>query len=362
MPNRRRVYRTRLFDSTGYSSFKPPYKGRFWQGDLRILSVEEGAYFRAIPDLPKNVRRYNPPRSFVATKEAKSPEWCPRSTEAMERSRRRMQFAPEILIRASDRLTAQRAANLILAAASIEQGYPLLEQLLALPEPGEPYEDLDELEYESAVESLLIKDGMALSCAIAAKASQRRRWVNALTSQFASLRAFSVHYMETHPKYGTAFGIEKDPVRHPFFAQAILSSYMAIEALGLEVRASSKVPSKLPDGQWNPTVLRDLEERLNSAGINLGEEFVWTTRNSPTRIERKHGAPKGAVPSWAGGRVRDRLISVTDALSRASFVRSKAAAHGGSKYLRSVTVYDVDNAQNLARRLFLESLGFWRCD
>ncbi len=136
--------------------------------------------------------------------------------------------------------------------------------------------------------------------------------------------------------------------------------FAALEAMGLEVRASMKKPSKLPNGEWNPPVLCDLENRLRSAGIDLDEMFVWTTRNPPTRIEQRHGSLKGIIPSWAGGPVRDRLISVTDALSRASLIRSKTAAHGGLKLIQSVTVYDVHNMQGLARRLLLECLGFWR--
>jgi hypothetical protein len=213
----------------------PPYRGRFWQGDLRFLDVEEAAYYRATPEVPGG----------------------------------RKQFAPEIMIHASDRPTAQRAANLILAAASVEEGYQLLEELLALSEPGEPREDLDELEYESAMNSSMLRGGFAKACAMAAKASMRRHWTNALVNQFASLRAISVHPMDTHdPHCGIAFRVERDPFNHAFFAQAIMSSYMAIEAMGLEVPANREKPSKL-NGEWNPPVLRDVENRLTSAGIDL---------------------------------------------------------------------------------------------
>jgi hypothetical protein len=157
----RRVYRTRLFDTDGHGAWAPPYRGRCWQGDLRFLDVEEGAYYRAIPELPAEVKRYNPPRHFVPPKDAKPVQLAIRSAAELGRSEKRLQFAPEIMIHASDRPTAQRAANLILAAASVAQGYQRLEELVALPEPGEPLEDLDELEYDLAANTALLEGGWA---------------------------------------------------------------------------------------------------------------------------------------------------------------------------------------------------------
>jgi hypothetical protein len=64
---------------------------------------------------------------------------------------------------------------------------------------------------------------------------------------------------------------------------------------------------------------------------------------------------------WSAWRVRDGDMDLVDALDLSSFLRSKISAHRTDKrLLRVLSAYDVANVQFLARRLFLESLGFWR--
>lgn len=344
-----RTYRTRLYDTDSGEAWSPPYRARCWQGDLRHYTYtsdwkpSDGHPRLGLPD---EVAKFNPALIIVETVD-------------LENDMRRIELAPEIIIRAPDRATAQRAANLILAALAAQDGCLVLEELLALPDPGEPLEDLGDLEYESASKQFLGKGGMGKACAMAAKAALRRRWTNALARLFVSMRTCSIHAMELHPHYGTSFGVEKEPIHHAIFAQAITSGYATIEALGLEVRASQKKQSMI-DGSWNPAVLADLEARLVSAGIDLDDRFTWTARNTPTLIERKFADADGTAPSWARGLVRDRFIKITDAIHRASLIRGRAAAHGGggSPLTGSLTAYDVHNVQFLARRLLLDALGF----
>lgn len=55
-------------------------------------------------------------------------------------------------------------------------------------------------------------------------------------------------------------------------------------------------------------------------------------------------------------------MHVSDAIAYTSFLRSTIAAHSNENksYLRVLSVYEVSNVQFLARRLLLESLGYWR--
>jgi hypothetical protein len=54
-------------------------------------------------------------------------------------------------------------------------------------------------------------------------------------------------------------------------------------------------------------------------------------------------------------------MEVIDAIHYVSFLRSWVAAHKTDKRMvRVLSVHDVANAQFLARRLFLEKMGFWR--
>ena len=53
-------------------------------------------------------------------------------------------------------------------------------------------------------------------------------------------------------------------------------------------------------------------------------------------------------------------LQITDAIDYASWLRSKISAHRLSDLASSLSYYDVVNVQDLARRLLLEHLGFWK--
>ena len=55
----------------------------------------------------------------------------------------------------------------------------------------------------------------------------------------------------------------------------------------------------------------------------------------------------------------DIYVKLIDAIAYASWLRSSVSAHRISRLSKSLTVYDVANIQHLARRLLLETLGFW---
>jgi len=62
---------------------------------------------------------------------------------------------------------------------------------------------------------------------------------------------------------------------------------------------------------------------------------------------------------WAGYKVRDVYLDIIEAIAYASWLRSKISAHRLSVLAKSLTICDVANVQQLARRLLLETLGFW---
>jgi hypothetical protein len=132
-----------------------------------------------------------------------------------------------------------------------------------------------------------------------------------------------------------------------------------LEELGLEIRASKDNPSKI-HGKWNPEVKNDLEERLKDLRVDLSEKLVWIRRGSPKKIELARTPELKSKMSWSSGSVRDAEIDIIDAISYASWLRSKVSSHKINKLTSSLTPYDVENIQHLARRLLLESLGFWR--
>ena len=204
--------------------------------------------------------------------------------------------------------------------------------------------------------------GFPLACMIAAKASHRRYRKYALMSLLFSYERCSVDLVDLDPRFATehlGVSVSRFIYNQIHLAHAIVAAYSTIEELGLEIRATRQKPSTL-NGAWNPQVRQDLEERLTSAGIDLAEPARWTIRGTPTRIERKRRKASRQRMSYARGPyVRDREIDVADAILHSSFLRSKIASHKKGTLLKSLTPYDVISVQELARRLLLESIGFW---
>ncbi|MCX6640932.1 MAG: hypothetical protein NTW14_10710 [bacterium] len=136
-------------------------------------------------------------------------------------------------------------------------------------------------------------------------------------------------------------------------------AYSAIEEMGLEIRANRDRPSKI-NGKWNPVVLDDLRDRLLKAGIDINEPLIWIQRGKPTRLEPEQLPEDMKKVEWARGQIRDKDICLYDAIAKSSRLRSKISTHKVPSSINHLSIQDVINIQALARRLILESLGFWR--
>lgn len=154
------------------------------------------------------------------------------------------------------------------------------------------------------------------------------------------------------------------PIHHVRMAQVINLCYGVIEELGLEVRASSKKPSCLTDGSWNPEVKSDLEARLTKAKVDLEEQFLWNVRGPRTSLEMlkpRQVHLDAVLAPWCRWHVRDQFVSVVDAIAHLSWIRSHVCSHRlNTTRVGLLSAYDVANAQMISRRLIFESLGLWR--
>jgi hypothetical protein len=263
-------------------------------------------------------------------------------------------FDMEIMIRARGPAQAQHAMNLLVSSIAILEG-----SITFCPEPFsiEPWQ-VGTTSYNKAFMSMT---GLLEACELANRVSRARHLTYALHKLALSYQSSSPHMMDLHPgESPRRFGVQVDPIYHVYVANAVTLAYSAIEELGLEVRASKKNPSKMPDGTWNPRVKADLEARLRKSGIDISSTAIWTLRGPKTRIETLRPPPSSAKPSWSRGRVRDVNLHLIDALALASWLRSWTAAHRFSDTARSLTVYDAHNVQSLARRLIMEKFGFWQ--
>lgn len=263
-------------------------------------------------------------------------------------------FETEVLIRAADLASAQRASNLLTAAIVVSD--------MGVQFAPEPFA-CDPVVYPAPPPTpfIMTRSGLGRACVLASRASGRRRLQYALHRLHLSYRSVSPHWIDLDPHQSPRrFGVTNDTIIHVYIANAITLAYSAIEDLEMEVRSRGQ-PSKMPDGSWNLTVREDLEKRLSKGGVDVREREVWTMRGPQTRIERRKKPPVSKKARWARGSVRDVEVEVIDAIALASWLRDKLGAHGLPSFAASLTAYDAHNVQSVARRLLMERLGLWRC-
>lgn len=265
----------------------------------------------------------------------------------------------EIVLLAPSLERAKYAAELLLAADSVIMGaYSFFGQEITVM-PEAPPDDPADLEAHRRFMDKLQGNASELESAIevAARASHRRRYQYALFKLRLSYSLCSVHPMDLEPSHWwSQRAVWNHAGHHVSLAYAIQAAYSAIEELGLEVRATTELPS-MKSGRWNPPVLKDLQDRLRAAGVDLSESIPWTRRGTPTKVERQFPLESISKASWAHRSIRDVYVPVEDAIRNASSLRSKVAAHRLRGIAGSPTHYDASNVQLLARRLLLESLG-----
>lgn len=267
--------------------------------------------------------------------------------------------AKEVIIHARTEVAAQRAADLIHSARLTVEG----SLLFSLVSPGEqvPITRLDETgDSDETGGGKIVTSNIPLACLVAARAGTNLAYEYALAKLRLSLETFSVHPIYLDPSHSNNLPKSPLPSDHIRFGFAITMAYSCIEELKCQIRASEQQPSTI-NGQWNPVVLSELEERLRSFRIDLSETFPWSVRGGKTLLEKIKPPKLLKKSSWASGQVRDGEIPLTQALALASFLRSKVTTHKSEKALvRVLSVYDVHNVQFLARRLLLERIGHWR--
>ncbi len=257
----------------------------------------------------------------------------------------------EVAIEARDAVAAQRAAFLLDAASNCWDGC------------GSHGYDRRGLVVTPITEAAVARDThsrtmIPLECHLAARASWRLARVYAMTKLWMSYRVLPFDSSMLAPSRDIV-GKSAHPVDQVRYATGIVLAYAVMEELGLEVRASPKKPSTV-NGQWNPEVKADLEHRLTSARVDILEPVNWHVRGVPTRLERDRPTRAIKRSPWAHWKIRDVEVSLVDAIAHVSWLRSKVSAHRTHvEYARVLSVYDLANAQFVARRLLLESLGCW---
>lgn len=267
----------------------------------------------------------------------------------------------EVVIMASNRTRAQQTLELINSSLELYSGQPISQfgdlELIAYCEENK--DEIDEDDLKEIRTQYASMPSIPIACLICCKASHRKKNIYAIEKYRFSTSLFSQFGVDLEPWSAPHLPVSKYARDHIVFSHSIISAYSVLEELGLEIRASSKNPSFIKK-KWNPIVRNELEERLLSAGIDLDESLLWTIRGPIRKLEKKKQIPIIEKMKWSSGPVRDSKVDIVDAIAYASWLRSFVASHKVKDITEVISPYDVTNIQFLARRLILESLGYWR--
>jgi len=147
---------------------------------------------------------------------------------------------------------------------------------------------------------------------------------------------------------------EDDQIR---MGLAIVSYYSVIEELGFDLGASKDNPSYIK-GAPNPKLYSALYKKILKCGV---KRVDFNFRGPITSIE-KYLKGRGRMGTYKKSRyaksnVRDGSVDLYEAIAIISNIRSSVVAHKTyGKPIKSLSVYDVSNANHLARTLLLDAL------
>lgn len=269
--------------------------------------------------------------------------------------------------------------ELIILSNSEEQAEDILSiihggVLLAYPEPSlisgfvflEEYNVDKNSLYEKPDFHIYYKkiDNVAFGCEVASLSILEPSICYAIEKYKVSLELDSFTPRSADPQYGQVFEhYDIKHCTHTRSAFAIIAAFSVIEELGLEIRSSSKNKrfNNNETGEWNPTVLMDINDRLEKSGISSDMTFDWIYRGSPTEIEKEFKPYFGYDSEWIkyGSAIRDKTLTFPEAIHNASLLRNFYAAHKFCDLTKYISPYDVFNVQCLARKLILHKLGLW---
>jgi hypothetical protein len=265
----------------------------------------------------------------------------------------------EVFIVARSETVARRVASNVVGAMTLLEGSSVL-----IPDLSDAFHRQDDPEpnVKRLHAGCWSTSGFPLACRIAVRASFSLPFQYALAKYKLSCETASFAWIDLDPRHSEIIPRWHRAEDHVRLATAIVLAYSVLEELGIEVRASADNPSSI-NGKWNPVVKRNLEDRLRRAGIDLSNPVIWSVRGGKSRLEAErpqHLFATSARTPWAKWEIRDRHVEVVDAIGHASFLRSKVSSHRlNPSKVRMLSAYDVANVQHLARRLFLERLGYW---
>ena len=273
--------------------------------------------------------------------------------------------AKELLLVCEDSEFADNFLSLI--HAGILLGYPINLNFTPISSTSEANSiDSSLLRHKPMHKCFTYHENVGYGCLIARRAWMKTDVRYAIHKWHLSIDLDSFTPHSANPRHKQVFPTKyPDDTYHVKAAYAVNAAFSVIEELGLEVRSSQQKPRFTGDGKdtWNPKVFDNLKKRLSTIGIDPNEDFDWVVRGTERAIEKVLKPTLGKASPWANGDdIRDRTLSIADAIHYASLVRNFISAHKFHSLIGELGPYDVFNIQSIARRLILSSLGVWKKD
>lgn len=280
--------------------------------------------------------------------------------------RREGQQGGRLLLLETERTEADNIIQLVCAANVILEGFPVIKNP---PTCGFPLSD-DEADRQIALENVFRSDGffewftycqtLPVAVAIAAEAWGNKKLVYAILKLAQSYETECVTPWSMHPRYGQVFEKHTDNfASHVGTSVAVNLAYSAIEELDLGVKASRENPRNTKGTpHWEPEFLKKFKARLRNAGIDPERTIDWVSRGDQSEVP-VYEMFNQLTEYSDGVEVRDRKVSLPDAINFCEFLRNTMTAHAFSSKTQRLGPYEVYNVQQVARFLILSKCNLW---
>ena len=207
------------------------------------------------------------------------------------------------------------------------------------------------------------------AAALAARISKDESAQYALHRYYQSLSIFTVDLAALHPKYGEeVLATSRLRATQVALGTAIFSAYACLEDLGVSIALPERATSRQAQKprrtlDWDPAMRRRLEERLIRRGFDTNSPFAWHIRRSCRALGKVQRQSRPSTRTeWSDPEdvIHDIKLPLIDAITQAAGLRNRGGAHAIGTLTHDLTIVDVANAQQLARRVILEAMGFWK--
>lgn len=270
-----------------------------------------------------------------------------------------------VIVDADEAHDAHNIVQLACAAYDVVEGDPTrrIGIRLGYEMPPDASAEREVFQTQGHFERFVYRLEIPLAMFAATFAWPNRSLVYAIHKLAQSYNTESVTWWSLRPGHGQVFERTSElHAAHVGSSVAINLAFAAIEELQLQIKsgATQKRWNDNATGEWNPSVLQDIEDRLRKAGVDPNHEFTWTVRGASTPAEASVKPELGRPEPYADRQmVRDFRVTVPEALHKCSVLRDFLMAHRFSEASASVGAYEVHNVQSVARYLILATCRIW---